>query len=148
LAAALRSISAKVANQFARPKKRTSERHQPPVSGQGPSLAGIKQDNGEWCSRISVVDAAGRVIADDARSWLAQSREAEIDDLIARINESDLRLHRSQGNILYALGVDPRTPLDFVQIAIRVVVEATCSLRGIDRWTLRKNARRVRLAGR
>jgi len=64
-------------------------------------------------------------------------KQANDEGLLSLISESDLRLHRWEGGYLYALGVDPRNRIDFVQARIHVQSEVTSSLHGMDRWKLR-----------
>lgn len=97
----------------------------------------IKRDNAEWCSRASVINRAGAIIADDADVWFRIQKQASVDGLLDLINQSDLHLNRQEGGYLYAIGVDPESRLDFVQARIHVQSEVTSPLRGLDRWKLR-----------
>jgi hypothetical protein len=97
----------------------------------------IKRDNAEWYTPASVIDPAGTVVADDADAWFKKHNQTKVDDLLNLISDLDLRLHRSEGCYLYALGSDAGDQLDFVQARIRVQSEVTCALRGVDRYKLR-----------
>uniref|UniRef100_E6VQ28 Uncharacterized protein n=1 Tax=Rhodopseudomonas palustris (strain DX-1) TaxID=652103 RepID=E6VQ28_RHOPX len=98
----------------------------------------VKDFGNEWLCRASVVDPSGATIADDADAWLDTKNAAETRSLLKLINELDLRIHRFQGRHIYAIGVNAKCPTDFVQVRISVQSEATCSLRGVDRWELRR----------
>jgi hypothetical protein len=93
----------------------------------------IKKTEEEWYSAVaSVVSADGELIAANAKEWFAeQIRASGSDRLISRIRAEDLRLARTEGGAMYAMGVDLKDPLNFCQVRIQPQTRAIFSLGNI-----------------